>query len=152
MITTLRIVHWLSRLFLAGVFIYSGYIKIGATLQFAVAIMGYKLVPEKLVLPLATYLPWIEIVLGLLILSGFKIRYVSMGAAALLLFFIAVLTITYLRGIEANCGCFGFGDRITPLTIARDGLILIPAIFLAVEDRLRARWKSPPLDIPDPAA
>lgn len=151
MITTLRILHWLCRLFLGGVFIYSGYVKVGATLQFAVAIMGYRLVPEKLVLPLATYLPWIEIVLGLLILSGLKIRYVSMGTAGLLLFFIAVLAITYFRGIKANCGCFGFGDRITPLTIARDCLFLIPAIFLAVEDWLLVRLKGPLLNTSDPA-
>lgn len=152
MIITLRILHWLCRLCLAGVFVYSGIIKVRATLQFAVAIMGYKLVPEKFVLPLATYLPWIEILLGLLILSGFKIRYVSMGASALLLFFITILTITYFRGIEASCGCFGLGDPISPRTIARDGLFLIPAIFLVVEDRFRRRWKNAPSNVADPAA
>jgi uncharacterized membrane protein YphA (DoxX/SURF4 family) len=139
MTTTMRVLHWLSRLVLAGIFIYSGCIKAQATLQFAVAITGYKLVPERFVLPVATYLPWVEIVLGLVLLSGWKIRYVSVGAAGLLLFFIVILTITYLRGIQADCGCFGFGERISPKTMARDSLFLIPALYLAVQTRLRPR-------------
>lgn len=137
MTLTLRILHWISRCILGGIFIYSGYFKLQAPLQFAVAITGYKLVPENLVLPLATYLPWAEIVLGLAILIGWKIRYFATAAAALLLSFMAVLTITYLRGIEANCGCFSFDDPITPLTILRDSLILVPAIYLALENRFR---------------
>jgi uncharacterized membrane protein YphA (DoxX/SURF4 family) len=137
--TTLRVLHWLCRLVLAGVFIYSGYIKINATLQFAVAISGYKLVPEDYVFTLARYLPWLEILLGLAILIGWKIRYFSMAAAALLIFFIVILVITISRGIEANCGCFGLDERISPRTIVRDSLILIPALFLIFEPLFRKR-------------
>lgn len=151
---TLRVLHWLSRCILAGVFIYSGYLKAQATLQFAVAITGYKLVPERLVLPVATYFPWLEIVLGLVLLSGWKIRYVSVGTAGLLLFFMVLLTITYFRGIETNCGCFGFGEPISLKTIARDSLFLIPALFLVFETRFRMRSKGTPLasSIPTPSA
>lgn len=131
-----RIFHWLCRFILAGIFIYSGYIKLEAPLQFAAAIAGYKLVPDSLISPLANYLPWVEIALGILLLMGWKIRYVSMGASILLLGFVAILTITYMRGIDADCGCFGFGDRISPRTIARDVLILLPALFLVFEPRL----------------
>jgi uncharacterized membrane protein YphA (DoxX/SURF4 family) len=137
--TTLDILHWLCRCILAGVFIYSGYIKIHATLQFAVAISGYKLVPEHYIFPLATYLPWLEILLGVAILIGWKIRYFSAAAAALLIFFIVILVITISRGIEANCGCFGLDERISPKTIVRDSLILIPALFLILEPVLRRR-------------
>jgi putative oxidoreductase len=142
MTIALRILHWLCRFFLAGVFIYSGYIKIQAPLQFAVAITAYKLVPDNLVFLIANYFPWIEVLLGLLILSGWKIRYSATAASGLLLFFIVILTITYLRGIEANCGCFSFSDRISPMTITRDGLILLPAIFLIWEDIFRARRRN----------
>jgi len=136
MTTAFRIFHWLCRFVLAGIFIYSGYIKLDAPLQFAAAIAGYKLVPDSMISPLADYLPWIEIALGVLLLIGWKIRYVSIGASVLLLGFIAILTITYMRGIDADCGCFGFGDRISPRTIARDVLILLPALFLVFETRL----------------
>ncbi len=141
MTLTLRILHWLSRFILAGVFIYSGYLKSRATLQFAVAITGYKLVPENMILPLATYLPWIEIVLGLALLIGWKIRYFSIAAALLLLSFMVVLAITYFRGIETSCGCFSFDEPISPLTLLRDSLFLIPAVYLTFESRFRTRTK-----------
>ncbi len=137
MTALLRILHWVSRLSLAGVFIYSGYIKYRSPLEFASAITGYKLVPDSLIFPLASYLPWVEMALGLLLLIGWKIRTVALGAAALLAGFTVILTVTYLRGIEADCGCFGFGQKITPLTIARDMLILIPALLLIFEARLK---------------
>jgi putative oxidoreductase len=136
---TIRIVHWVCRLILAGIFIYGGYVKVKAPLEFAAAIMAYQLVPAKAVYPLAEYLPWVEIALGAVLLSGWKIRYTSIAAAALLCSFIVVLTVTYLRGIEADCGCFGSGDRISPLTIARDALFLLPGAFLAWEHKFRAR-------------
>ncbi len=137
MATALRILHWSCRIILAGIFIYSGYIKLESPLQFAAAITGYKLVPDSLVYPLANYLPWVEIALGVLLLAGWKLRYVAMGASTLLLAFISILTVTYLRGIDADCGCFGFGDKISMKTIARDFLILLPAVFLIAEARLR---------------
>jgi len=136
---THRILHWISRLILSGIFIYSGYVKLQAPLQFAGAIAGYQLVPERFIFPLATYLPWFEIALGILLLSGWKLRYVSASASGLLLMFTVVLAVTYFRGIEAECGCFGFGDRISLFTIARDSVFLIPALFLTFESRVRTR-------------
>ena len=128
---------WASRVVLAGVFLYGGYTKLQAELQFASAIAGYRLLPDKLILPVASYLPWLEIILGLLLLTGWYSRFVAGFAGALLAFFIIIMTITYFRGIEADCGCFGVGERISPLTIARDSLFLIPAIFLLLEPRFR---------------
>ncbi len=140
MTLALRILHWACRCFLAGAFLYSGSIKLQAPLQFAAAIEGYRLAPESMIWPLATYLPWIEIALGAFLLSGWKIRISASLTAALLLFFIAVLTLTYARGIRANCGCFSLDDPISPRTIARDSLILIPAVFLLFESKIRSRW------------
>ncbi len=133
----LRVLHWLCRCTLAVVFIYSGYVKAKAPLQFAVAITGYQIVPERFIFPIATYFPWVEIALGLLILVGWKIRWSSVAASGLMLFFIVLLSITLYRGIDTNCGCFGFGDRITWKTIVRDGSFLVPALFLVFESRLR---------------
>jgi hypothetical protein len=57
-----------------------------------------------------------------------------------MLFFIALLTITYLRGIDADCGCFGSGAKISPLTILRDSLMLLPALYLAFEGKFRRKY------------
>ena len=131
--------HWLSRLILAGVFLYSGYIKLQNPWQFAGVLTGYQLFPDVLIGPIADYFPWVEIALGLLFLIGLKIRYVAAVATALLLFFIVILTITNIRGLDANCGCFSFDDKISPMTIARDSLILIPALYLLIAEPLLKR-------------
>ena len=59
------------------------------------------------------------------------------ATAGLLLFFTVLLTVTWLRGIQANCGCFSFDDPISPATIARDSLLLVPALYLLLERRLK---------------
>jgi len=139
-----RILHWLCRLILAGIFLYTGYIKLRSPLQFAAVLAGYQLFPDALILPMADYFPWIEIALGVLLLVGWKIRYVAVAACALLASFLAVLSITYFRGIEANCGCFSFEDRISFLTLGRDTLILLPALFLALTGARAAKSEPAP--------
>jgi putative oxidoreductase len=141
---TFRILHWASRIILAGIFLYSGYVKIDQFLAFESALYRYKLFPDSLIIPIAQYLPWVEVALGVSLLVGWKVRYFAAFTAGLLSLFSTILVITYLRGIDAECGCFGVGGRITPWTIGRDALILLPAIFLVLEARIRRRWHSQP--------
>jgi len=137
-----QILNWGCRIILAAMFFYTGYIKIQSPLQFAVVLLGYELFPETLIPFIAQWFPWAEIALGVFLLIGWKIRYVAAATTALLLSFTVVLCITYFRGIDANCGCFDFNSKITPLTIIRDGIILIPALYLLFEDKIRGIWKS----------
>ena len=148
MTVTMRVLQWLCRLILAAVFIASGVIKARATLQFAVAITGYRIVPEQYVFDIARWFPWVEIALGLIILSGIKIRWSSIAATGLMLFFIILLSITLYRGIDTNCGCFGFGDRITWKTILRDGSFLVPAMFLVIQSWWPKRANAQIAEIP----
>ncbi len=126
------ILNWLSRFILSGIFLYSGYIKWESPLLFEAVLYGYDLFPNAYIPAMARLFPWVEMGLGLFLLIGFsrKIRYLAGAATLLLLFFIVILIITYLRGIEADCGCFSFDDPISPNTIARDSLMLIPALYL----------------------
>jgi uncharacterized membrane protein YphA (DoxX/SURF4 family) len=137
-----RILHWLSRIILGGIFLYSGYIKLHNPLQFAAALTGYQLFPDSVIIPVTYYFPWVEIALGVLLLVGWKLRYFAVGTLGLLSFFIIILAITYARGIHADCGCFGPGGPISPLTLARDATFLLPAVFLVFESNLRRRWRS----------
>lgn len=126
------ILHRLFRFILAGIFIYSGYVKWESPLLFEAVLYRYDLFPNPYVPAIAQYFPWVEMVLGMLLLIGFgrNIRYLAGASTLLLLFFIIILTITYFRGIDADCGCFSFSDPISPMTIARDSLMLIPALYL----------------------
>ncbi|MCL2877775.1 MAG: hypothetical protein FWF13_03235 [Acidobacteria bacterium] len=148
-----RILHWGCRVILAAIFFYTGYIKIESPFQFAVTLAGYDLLPEAWIPFIAQYFPWAEIALGFFLLFDgvifggkpfrWKIRYAAAAATALLLFFSVILTITYFRGIDANCGCFDFSSKISPLTILRDSVILIPALYLLFERRKPAKSEEP---------
>ena len=142
---TLKTLHWISRIFLAAIFIYAGYTKVQAPIQFAAAIEMYQILPPGAVLWVVKTLPWFEIVLGVLLILGLKIRYSAATAASILAVFVVVMAVTYARGIEADCGCFGIGEPISPLTLLRDTLFIVPAAFLVAQPWFEARRRIDPL-------
>ncbi len=75
--TVLGILHWACRLFLAGIFIYAGYTKVENPLQFAAAVEAYQLLPPHLVIWVVRILPWLELILGIVLLLGIMIRYTA---------------------------------------------------------------------------
>ncbi len=135
----LRILDWACRLFLGGIFIYAGYTKIENPLQFAAAVEAYKLVPPHVVIWIVKVLPWVEIILGSALILGIMTRYTAAFAGAFLMFFIGVMLVTYLRGIEADCGCFGVGERISPLILSRDTFFILPSLFLVARPWIKRR-------------
>ncbi|MFQ5817480.1 MAG: MauE/DoxX family redox-associated membrane protein [Terriglobia bacterium] len=141
-LTSLRTGTGLARLVLAAIFLYAGFTKglypFEEPFLFAIAVSSYQLLPEWAVIFVSRALPWLEIALGLVLLVGWKLRYVAAFTALLLTAFMVAMGITYARGIEADCGCFGFGEPISPLTLARDSLFLGLAFYLAV-----SAWRAP---------
>lgn len=75
--------------------------------QFAKNIRTYQIVPERLVFPMAVYVPWLELTLGVVLLAGFWAREAL--AVVLMLFdvFLIANLAALVRGIEVDCGCFG---------------------------------------------
>jgi len=132
---TLKVFQLICRLVLGGLFVYAGFTKLYPPenrLLFEMAVSSYQLLPVPLVIVVAYVLPWVEVTLGVLLMVGWKLRYFATFAALLLGAFIAAMGITYARGIEADCGCFGLGEPISPLTLLRDSGVLAVALFLAV--------------------
>ena len=130
-----RALHWIFRLALGGVFLYAGFSKLYPPehrLLFEMTLSTYQLLPVWGVIVVAYALPWLEMGLGVLLFTGWKLRYVATLTALLLGAFLAAMSITYARGIEANCGCFGFGEPISAFTLTRDSVLLLMAFYLAV--------------------
>jgi membrane protease YdiL (CAAX protease family) len=75
-------------------------------------------------------LPFIELAVGLWLLTGLWIRYSSLFATLLLAGFFALMVRTYSAGLEINCGCFGPGEKLGVKSLLRDGSLL--AFSLAV--------------------
>ena len=138
-----HILHWACRLFLGGIFIYAGYTKLENSLQFAAAIESYKLLSPSIVIWVIKILPCLEIALGIALLLGISIRFTAGFTGGLLVFFIGVMLVTYLRGIEADCGCFGVGEKISPFTLGRDTFFILPALYLSAQPWIDKRgWFS----------
>lgn len=161
---------FIARLALGGFFIVSGIFKIIYVADFARAVANYKILATPLLVNLvAVTLPWIEFLAGLLLvlslwhhgdhsvfhrpawLSRFSweiFRHTHRGAltilSGLLVFFIIVMAVTIFRGIDTNCGCIDprTSSRLGWTTIIRDGMLLIPVLFLYLAPRLHRRIQS----------
>ena len=127
-----RWLRLLLRLALGAIFIYAAWIKLRQPWQlFASSIDAYGLLPMWAVKLEARVLPWGELLLGLLLVSGRFLRTASIAASLLLLGFFAVMVRTYASGIQIECGCFGPGDVISIRSLARDGTLLLASLVLA---------------------
>ena len=114
------------RVLLGAVFLYAAYSKLREPwLMFAMQIDAYQLLPQWAVLFIARTLPWGEVVLGLALVAGIGLRYAAAGATLLMAVFFAIMTFTFLKGLQIDCGCFGPGETIGPKTLARDATLLL---------------------------
>lgn len=127
--------RWLRlflRLVLGAIFVYAAFVKLRDPWQvFANSVANYDLLPMWAVKLVARALPWVEMLVGLLLISGRFLRVSSIAASALLLGFFAIMVRTYASGIQIECGCFGPGDIISPRSLARDGSLLLASLGLA---------------------
>lgn len=118
---------FVSRTFIAFIFIFSGIEKIGDLQNFSYAITNYKLLPVSLVNIFAISLPWLELTAGLLLLFGVCVKENSAVISALLLIFIVAVAISIMRGLNIDCGCFGTagGQKVGLIKIGENILLLI---------------------------
>jgi uncharacterized membrane protein YphA (DoxX/SURF4 family) len=122
-----------ARSVLGLVFVYAAYTKLVKPWElFALSVDSYRLLPEWAVIVVARTLPWFELLLGLLLMTGLLLRYVAAVVTILLGGFWAVMVWAYTRGLGIDCGCFGIGQAVGPATLARDGLLVALAVFVMV--------------------
>jgi uncharacterized membrane protein YphA (DoxX/SURF4 family) len=135
------VVGTVARLGLAAVFLVSGVLKAIDPDATYVAVRAYDVLPKAGVALVAGVLPWLEIVLGLLLLAGVATRAVAVVSAALLVVFIAGVTQAWARGLSIDCGCFGGGGAVEPgqttygLELLRDAAFLLLAGWLVGRPR-----------------
>lgn len=135
-------VQLVARGVLGLVLVYAAWTKLTQPWErFALSVDSYRLLPEWGVIVVARTLPWLELLLGLLLVVGWLLHYVAPLVTALLTGFWVVMLWAYLRGLGIDCGCFGVGQAVGPVTLLRDALLVVLAGFVTVE-ALRARRAS----------
>jgi putative oxidoreductase len=117
---------------LAGIFIYAGALKAIDPVQFASDIDNYKLLPWRVSVALAFYLPWLEIFCAL----GLVFRFLYRGALSILTLSIVAFTLATIaakvRGLDITCGCFGHASQnwSFPAHLATNLAILVALLAL----------------------
>jgi putative oxidoreductase len=160
-----RAVIWIGRLVLGGIFVYAGYSKIFLpnlilsplfALKFSLStnlsnfanqVESYKLLSPWGVYFVSHTLPFTEIVLGLLLLIGWRLRIWATVVTFIMLGFLTVVTRAYLLHMNINCGCFATPEPLTIKTVFRDGafaaLALLMTVFAFIEARKPHPWSAP---------
>ncbi|QSV46295.1 DoxX family protein [Geobacter benzoatilyticus] len=120
------------RVGLGALFLYAGIIKILTPAAFAGSIANYQVLPYAGNYLAAAILPWIEVICGALLVTGWRTRSAAALVALMNAFFIILLFSTVARGLDIDCGCFKQGgDKTTAWTaIFRDTMFLVAAVFV----------------------
>lgn len=106
----IRVLEWCFRLIAGGAFIYAAITKIAVPCELAMDMYQYHLAPGVLINTGAIILPYVELILGVCLIAGIAPRGAALGISLVLLFFIILLSINTVRGIDFECGCFGDPD------------------------------------------
>jgi putative oxidoreductase len=125
------------RVYIGALFIYASMYKISYTAEFAETIASYQLIPYWAINFSAITLPWIEMISGILLIAGFRIRSAALLLSFLLVLFTGALGVSMIRGVDIGCGCFhSLEEKISLLTIIRDLLWLGMTVYVFFYDRV----------------
>jgi len=127
-----KIIYHLSRLILAGIFIYAGVTKGNNPVEFAGQVANYQLLPYAWNYLVAATLPYLELLCGTLLLLNKRVRPALLVLFALNLIFMLALGSLIVRGIDIDCGCFGpeAAEKTSPaLALLRDTGIMVLLIL-----------------------
>ncbi len=127
--------RWYLGLLFAGASLH----KIAYPASFALDVATYDVLPLALVNLTALTLPWVELVAGILLLVGWRVRPAALLVTGMMAVFLLALLIALARGLDMSCGCFASqgaeDDPISRLTVLRDLAWLAMSVLVVVADR-----------------
>jgi uncharacterized membrane protein YphA (DoxX/SURF4 family) len=125
------------RLYIAGLFIYAGMLKINYTAEFAETIASYRMVPYWGVNLMAVTMPWIELISGILLMCGIRVRSAIVVTGSLLVMFSVGIAANLIWKAPIDCGCFHtLDDPISWKTLVRDLMWVAMAVHVYCYDRI----------------
>lgn len=133
---------WVLARVCIGLFVaYAGFQKlIQPAENFAAFIRTYEMIPEVIVMPIATILPWLEWLGGALLALGYLTKYSAGLVSILNCSFLLVLLSGLITGstLGSDCGCFG---EASPLKVWH--MLVIDSVSFIIAVRLAMRKKFP---------
>jgi len=121
------------RIALGALFVYAAWMKLrDPWALFAISIDSYQVLPLWAVELVARGLPWFELLLGVLLISGVWRVFSTAAASLLLAVFFSLMVRAMAKGMQIDCGCFGPGERLSWVTLLRDGALLAGSLFVSL--------------------
>jgi uncharacterized membrane protein YphA (DoxX/SURF4 family) len=137
---TARIFWRLVAILIGGLFVYAGAVKIVDPVEFARDIDNYKMLRWQIGVGLAFYLPWLEILAGLALITGLLFRGGVLILTALMFVFVIATIVAKARGLDISCGCFGHASQYLSFAwhLVLDFLLLAGLLVLCQRSLPRA--------------
>ena len=127
-----------SRLFVGILFIISGLIKLNDPVGFSYKLAEYFSAPvfnmpflEPFALAIALFLVILEVILGVLLLIGYKTKFTIWSLLILIVLFTFLTFYSAYFDVVKDCGCFGDALKLTPwLSFTKDVVLLFFILIL----------------------
>jgi uncharacterized membrane protein YphA (DoxX/SURF4 family) len=139
-----NIITQFSRIFVGVLFIISGLIKLNDPVGFSYKLAEYFSEPvfnmpflEPLALSLAIFLVILEVVLGVMLLVGYKAKTTIWALLLLIVFFTFLTFYSAYFDVVKDCGCFGDALHLTPWqSFTKDVVLLFFILILFINQKL----------------
>jgi len=131
--SSFRSISWrVVAILIGGLFVYAGVIKALDPVVFARDIGNYQMLPWPIGVWLALYLPWLEILCGLALMTRILYRGSVFILTGLMSLFIIATIVANARGLDISCGCFGHATKSLSFTwhLTLDFLLLGGLVLL----------------------
>lgn len=137
----LDLVGLLARLVLGIVLLVAGGLKVGNPRGSARAVQAYEVMPFDIAGYVGYALPWIEVIVGALLVLGLFTRVTGFIGTLLMVAFVVGIAQAWARGLTIDCGCFGGGGEVAAeetrygREIARDVLFAVCGAWVVIRPR-----------------
>lgn len=125
---------WLSliaRIIVGLVFIFFSLDKISEPLKFAQDITRYQLLPQLLINTLAVVIPWLELIVGIFIVAGIRLRASAVLYNLLMIVFTIAVISVIARGLSIDdCGCSAHTTPADWRKVLENAILLLLGIYI----------------------
>ena len=122
---------FILRLVFGALFIFSGVMKLKDPIFFADVVRNYRLIGDPIAPAMALFVPWIEVFAGIAVMLDRFVKGGSFLLVASLMIFTLAIGISWGRGLDITCGCFGQNEELNyPVKIAQNVVLLATGIAI----------------------
>src|SRR5438477_9606300 len=123
-----------ARLTVGGVFLVSAISKMMDKPGTEASMARYVFLPRGSGKFISNYFPFLELIVGLLLLLGLLTRLAAVGAVGLFAVFTFFILYDLTHNKNVSCHCFGklSDDKVTPMSVVRNVFLMALAVLLIV--------------------